>query len=195
MAAPDGEAPVEYEELYKECGAQIGAGVGAGFLYGWMKGLRENQHLAGKYGKDSVYRGVVAVFRVPANFVPASLQGASWAASIGGVAASFGFLQLFLELERIKVISAIRKGNKGEDKLSVAGMLARSVDPAMLCSPYSQVFPATASGLIVGSYCGYARQRGLQGIVLGSLLGVGIPLIIKTSEVYSNLKLKELQQR
>ena len=35
----------------------------AGFLYGWMKGLREKQHLAGKYGKDSVYRGVVAVFR------------------------------------------------------------------------------------------------------------------------------------
>ena len=35
-------------------------------------------------------------------------------------------------------------------------------------------------------------RAGLQGIVLGSLLGVGIPLIIKTSEVYSNLKLKEL---
>mmetsp|Transcript_18331 Transcript_18331/g.41735 ORF Transcript_18331/g.41735 Transcript_18331/m.41735 type:complete len:201 (+) Transcript_18331:24-626(+) len=197
MAASKKDFLEEYEPLYKECGAQIGTGVGAGFLYGWMKGLRENQHLAGKYSRDSVYRGVITVFRVPANFVPASLQGATWAGHIGAVAASFGFLQLYFELERRKANSALaeaadRRSAQEAHKYSMAGLLIRSVEPSMLSSPYSQVAPAVTAGLIVGSYCGFARQRGLKGIVVGSVVGFGIPVVIKTLEVYSKLKLDEL---
>ena len=44
-------------------------GIVTGVVMGWVKGTRDAAHLAGTYGRGSVYRGTFAEFRVPANFV------------------------------------------------------------------------------------------------------------------------------
>jgi len=58
-----------FEDDARTWGLQTSAGIGAGVVMGWIKGASNSAHLAGTYGRGSVYHGTFAEFRVPANYV------------------------------------------------------------------------------------------------------------------------------
>ena len=58
-----------FEEDARTWGLQTSAAIGVGVVMGWIKGARDSAHLAGTYGRGSVYHGTFAEFRVPSNYV------------------------------------------------------------------------------------------------------------------------------
>jgi hypothetical protein len=58
-----------FEDDARTWGLQTSAGIGAGVVMGWIKGASDTAHLAGTYGRGSVYHGTFAEFRVPSNYV------------------------------------------------------------------------------------------------------------------------------
>ena len=58
-----------FDDDARTWGLQTSAGIGVGVAMGWIKGASQSAHLAGTYGRGSVYHGTFAEFRVPSNYV------------------------------------------------------------------------------------------------------------------------------
>ena len=58
-----------FDDDARTWGLQTSAGIGVGVAMGWIRGASKSAHLAGTYGRGSVYHGTFAEFRVPSNYV------------------------------------------------------------------------------------------------------------------------------